>query len=484
MSPKFETPANNDEQSNHSERDAVATAMLLSCAFDGPPVSSKNDNTTPTAPASGLGNLLRSAENTQAQTGSDTTSNTVGKALSSIGNLIQNKALESQKNDDSLKNVLPNLTLQGLLNESAKPSDGSMKNPGNQTSESAIQNILKNGKPSDGSINKSPESQPSGSAIQNILKNGKPSDDSINKSPESQPSGSAIQNILKNGKPSDDSINKSPENQSAGSAIQNILKNGKPSDDSSNKSPENHKTLPSIIDLINGKARPQESSGSSTDSLPSIKTLPHTKGSENSASPPVGFPQILPGSGGDHTGPRLKELPQPSHSGGAENTLPPVEKLSPKNDGRTELPNNLLEKVRPPIDRSPKFKFPEDKPMDAKTADEMVDKVSKWMKESVDKDGNLQLDANVLARLKDTLNYGIDHGAGGLKEIVEKLNKKLEGTGIEIKTDGKVFGHYRTCMPDIERGDHLGDFIGFDVLKNGKKVDSNLVKVGPGIFDR
>ncbi len=156
-------------------------------------------------------------------------------------------------------------------------------------------------------------------------------------------------------------------------------------------------------------------------------------------------------------------------------------KNSGSGSGRSDLgdrPNRIHEA---PIDRSPKFKFPEDKPLDAKDAQEYAEKIGKWMKEDLAKDGKLS--PAVRDRLQEMLMYGINHGQKGMNEMVKLLNKQLEGTGFSVQTNGKPWSHYQTCFPD-RRGDYHGDFVSFDLQKAGKQADSISVKVSSGDFER
>jgi hypothetical protein len=133
------------------------------------------------------------------------------------------------------------------------------------------------------------------------------------------------------------------------------------------------------------------------------------------------------------------------------------------------------------FDKSPRFRFPQDKPMDAKEAKDLAESAAKVIKETLAKGGELtRYDRDKLA---NALKYGIDHGYEGMDEMVKMINKELAGTGFEIKTDGKVSSWYQSCFPD-RRGDYHGDFVWFDINKGGKKVETTNVKVAPGDFDR
>ncbi len=130
-----------------------------------------------------------------------------------------------------------------------------------------------------------------------------------------------------------------------------------------------------------------------------------------------------------------------------------------------------------PLDRTSTFKFPEDKPLDQEHAKEQAEKIAKWIKEDIKENGKIS--PAVQDRIKDLLNSGISHGQKGMEDMLKLLNKQLEGTGYEIKTDGKPFSHYQTCNPK-ERGTYHGDFISFDIMKGGDKAETLMVKVKAG----
>ncbi len=518
MSTKFETPAN-DGQSNHSSGDDVVNLKLFSCAFDTPPVSSNNDSSSPT---NGPGNLFRLSDWASPKSTLATTGGVVDRVMNSLGNM--------QPQSSDLGGILPKVLIEGnkspqdscaipnlseLLNGNSSDGGSALKPKKPILDDVGLGSIIDNVVPK-------PQSKPheNGSGLGSIIDNVVPK-------PQSKPheNGSGLGSIIDNVVPKPQT--KPHENSSGlGSIIDNVVPKPqtKPHENSSglgsiidnvvpkpqSKPHENGSGLGSIIDNVVPKpqTKPHENGsglGSIIDNVvPKPQTKPHENGSGLGSiiDNVVPKPQTKPreGSGNDkssappHGRTPIENSPPndksdrsslPSHGRTPIENTPPSDKTdrSPfPSDGRSPIENK--DRIKQPIDRSPKFKYPEDKPLDAKQADEMADKLSKWIKESVDKDGNLNLDQNTLDRLKDALQYGISHGEKGLQEMIAKINKKLEGSGIEIKSDGKAFAHFQTCMPDIERGDHLGDFIGFDVMKNGKKVDSNLVKVGSGIFDR